>query len=61
MKYLRVIPSLLLSQNKLVKGVKFSNHRNAGSPGTTITSLESQGADEIILIDIDPTETKIIK
>ena len=51
MRYLRIIPSLLLSQNKLVKGVKFSNHKVAGSPATTITSLESQGADEIILID----------
>ena len=58
MKYLRVIPSLLLSQNKLVKGVKFSNHKIAGSPETTITSLESQGADEIILIDIDSYRNK---
>jgi imidazole glycerol-phosphate synthase subunit HisF len=53
MSYLRIIPSLLLSQGKLVKGVGFKNHRNAGSPASTIVALESQGADEISLIDID--------
>ena len=31
MKYLRIIPSLLLSNGKLVKGCKFKNHMNAGS------------------------------
>ena len=53
MQYLRIIPSLLLSQNKLVKGVNFRDHRNAGSPVSTVVALESQGADEISLIDID--------
>ena len=53
MQYLRIIPSLLLSQGKLVKGVNFKNHRNAGSPASTIVALDSQGADEISLIDID--------
>jgi imidazole glycerol-phosphate synthase subunit HisF len=53
MQYLRIIPSLLLSQNKLVKGVNFRDHRNAGSPASTVVALESQGADEILLIDID--------
>lgn len=53
MKYLRIIPSLLLFKKKLVKGVKFSNHKIAGNPSTTILSLENQGADEIILLDIE--------
>ena len=53
MQYLRIIPSLLLSQNKLVKGVNFKNHINAGSPASTVVALDSQGADEISLIDID--------
>ena len=53
MSYLRIIPSLLLSQGKLLKGVGFKNHKNAGSPASTVVALESQGADEISLIDID--------
>lgn len=50
---IRIIPSLLLSNKKLVKGKKFSNYKNAGNPVTTVLSLESQKADEIILIDLD--------
>ena len=53
MKYLRLIPSLLLSNGKLVKGCNFKNHRNAGSPASTVVALDSQGADEICLLDID--------
>jgi cyclase len=50
---IRIIPSLLLSNKKLVKGKKFSNYKNAGSPITTVISLESQKADEIFLVDLD--------
>ena len=50
---IRIIPSLLLSNKKLVKGKNFSNYKNAGSPITTILSLDSQKADEIFLIDLD--------
>ena len=53
MGYLRIIPSLLLSKGKLVKGSNFKNHKNAGSPASTVVALDSQGADEISLIDID--------
>lgn len=53
MNYLRIIPSLLLSKGKLLKGVSFQDHKNAGSPSSTIVALESQGADEISLIDIE--------
>ena len=44
----RIIPSLLLSKKRLVKGINFKNHRDAGSPPSTIRSLNHQGADEII-------------
>ena len=50
---IRIIPSLLLSNKKLVKGKNFSNYINAGNPVTTIISLDSQQADEIFLIDLD--------
>ena len=53
MAYLRIIPSLLLSKKKLVKGVQFKNHKIAGGPNSTILAYDSQGADEISLIDID--------
>ena len=53
MQYLRIIPSLLLSKGKLVKGKKFDNYKNVGSPVTTINSFDSQKADEILIIDLD--------
>tara|TARA_Y100000768_G_scaffold387901_1_gene380907 strand:- start:1682 stop:2428 length:747 start_codon:yes stop_codon:yes gene_type:complete len=53
MAFLRIIPSLLLSKKKLVKGIQFENHKVAGWPNSTITAFDSQGADEIQLIDID--------
>ena len=53
MSYIRIIPSLLLSKNKLVKGTRFKNHQLAGNPVSTIKAFESQKADEITLIDID--------
>ena len=50
---IRIIPSLLLSQKKLVKGTVFTNFKSAGSPVTTISALDNQKADEIFLIDLD--------
>ena len=49
----RVIPSLLLRQQRLVKGVAFADHRDAGHPVTTARAHNAQGADELLLIDID--------
>jgi len=54
---IRIIPSLLLSKKKLVKGKNFSNYKNAGNPITTILSFDSQKADEIILVDLDAHKT----
>ncbi len=53
MSFIRIIPSLLLSNKKLVKGKKFTNHINAGYPSSTCLALEGQKCDEIFLIDID--------
>jgi len=49
----RLIPSLLLSRGRLVKGVRFAEHRDAGSAKTTARAHNAQGADEILLVDID--------
>lgn len=53
MNFIRIIPSLLLSKKKLVKGKNFTNHINAGYPSSTCLALEGQKCDEIFLIDID--------
>lgn len=49
----RIIPSLLLSGGRLVKGTGFTAHRDAGNPPTTLRAYAAQKADEAILLDID--------
>lgn len=49
----RIIPSLLLRGGRLVKGARFAAHRDAGAPATTCRAHSAQGADEIVLLDID--------
>jgi cyclase len=49
----RIIPSLLLYNKKLVKGIKFQNYKNAGNPATTVSAFDSQKADEIFIIDLN--------
>jgi cyclase len=53
LNFIRIIPSLLLSKKKLVKGKKFTQHINAGYPSSTCLALEGQKCDEIFLIDLD--------
>jgi imidazole glycerol-phosphate synthase subunit HisF len=49
----RIIPSLLLRGGRLVKGVAYAHHRDAGRPDTTARAHNAQGADELLLLDID--------
>lgn len=56
---IRIIPSLLLKNNRLVKGVNFKNHLDAGDPLKTCIAHQSQFADEIIIIDLDAYERNI--
>ena len=49
----RIIPSLLIKDNKLVKGVRFKNHKNVGNPSTTAKSLGAQQSDELVAINLD--------
>lgn len=49
----RIIPSLLLRDGRLVKGVRFDAHRDAGRPDTTARAHDSQKADELAALDID--------
>ncbi len=56
MLYQRLIPSLLLKDNRLVKGVRYRDYRDAGNPATTAKAHNHQGADELILLDIDASK-----
>ncbi|MBO6782203.1 MAG: imidazole glycerol phosphate synthase subunit HisF [Alphaproteobacteria bacterium] len=54
----RLIPSLLLREGRLVKGRAFAEHRDAGNPATTARAHNAQGADEIIVLDIDASRDR---
>ncbi|MBT6205442.1 MAG: imidazole glycerol phosphate synthase subunit HisF [Rhodospirillaceae bacterium] len=49
----RIIPSLLLRGGRLVKGEAFRHHRDAGAPPSTARAHNAQGADELVVLDID--------
>lgn len=49
----RLIPSLLVRNGRLVKGIQYRDHRDAGLPATTARAHNAQGADELMLLDID--------
>jgi imidazole glycerol-phosphate synthase subunit HisF len=51
--YRRLIPSLLLRRGRLVKGVRYAEHRDAGNPATVTRAHNAQDADELIVLDID--------
>ena len=51
----RIIPCLDVSDNRVVKGVKFSALRDAGNPAARAAEYERQGADEIVVLDVSAT------
>ena len=51
----RLIPCLLLKDGRCVKGVNFTNFRDTGNPVTTAKTYDSQGADELLFLDITAT------
>lgn len=48
----RIIPCLDIKDGQVVKGIKFSNHREAGNPVKLAQKYESDGADELVFYDI---------
>ena len=48
----RLIPQLLISENRLVKTYKFSNQRYIGDPINAVSIFNEKKADEIFIIDI---------
>jgi imidazole glycerol phosphate synthase glutamine amidotransferase subunit len=51
----RVVPCLDARDGRVVKGVRFGDLRDAGDPAEQAARYESQGADEIVLLDIAAT------
>lgn len=51
----RVIPCLDVRDGRVVKGVKFQNLRDAGDPAELAAAYASQGADELVVLDVSAT------
>lgn len=49
----RVIPCLDVRNGRVVKGVAFTDIRDAGDPVACAMRYEAEGADELVLLDID--------
>jgi cyclase len=56
---IRIIPSLLLSKKRLVKGINFEKYLDAGDPVRTCVAHDSQDCDEICIIDLDAYKDNI--
>jgi cyclase len=48
----RIIPCLDVKAGRVVKGVKFRDHRDAGYPVELAAFYNEQGADELVFYDI---------
>ncbi len=53
---IRIIPSLLLKDGRMVKSVRFGGYRDVGHPVTTAKIYEAQRADELIFLDISASQ-----
>jgi cyclase len=51
----RVIPCLDVKDGRVVKGVRFQGLRDAGDPAERALAYETQGADELVLLDVSAT------
>lgn len=54
----RIIPCLDVKDNRVVKGVNFLNLRDAGDPVELGAKYSSEGADELVFLDITATIRK---
>jgi len=55
----RIIPVLLLKNKKLVKGIKYLNHKYVGDPINTVKIFSDKLADELLLVDISKSENNL--
>jgi cyclase len=54
----RIIPTLLLKNERLVKGKQFSNYIDTGDPISAIKIYNNQDVDELIFININSNRTE---
>jgi len=54
----RIIPCLDIKDGRTVKGVNFVNLRDAGDPVALAKRYTTEGADELVFLDISATEQK---
>jgi len=52
----RVIPCLDVREGRVVKGVQFAGLRDAGDPVECAARYESEGADELVMLDVSATD-----
>ncbi|HYI11691.1 MAG TPA: imidazole glycerol phosphate synthase subunit HisF [Thermoanaerobaculia bacterium] len=52
----RIIPCLDVRDGRVVKGVAFTNIRDAGDPVECAMRYEAEGADELVILDISATD-----
>lgn len=58
MPFPRIIPSLLLRGESLVKGRRFRDHRYIGDPVNTVKIFNELEVDELLVLDIDATRER---
>ena len=51
----RIIPCLDVRDGRVVKGVRFQGLRDAGDPVELASRYESEGADELVMLDVSAT------
>ena len=49
----RIIPLLLLNEDRLIKTVNFDKYKDVGDPISTVKIFSDSDADEIIFLNID--------
>ena len=54
----RIIPCLDVKNGRVVKGISFLNHRDAGDPVALAAAYDAAGADELVFLDITATVEK---
>lgn len=55
---IRVVPTLLISQRKLLKTKQFGSPRYVGDPINAVKIFNEKGADELVFLDISASQNK---
>ncbi|HMX76928.1 MAG TPA: HisA/HisF-related TIM barrel protein, partial [Chitinophagaceae bacterium] len=56
MAAIRVIPSLLIHKDGLVKSVRFKDYKYVGDPINAVKIFNDKEVDELVMMDIDATK-----